>query len=35
MTTIIVVWALRPNIKRLIEGTERRVGFFAKKPQLN
>ena len=35
LTTIIVVWALRPNIKRLIEGTERRVGLFAKKPQLN
>lgn len=31
LTTIIVVWALRPNIKRLIEGTERRVGLFAKK----
>ncbi len=36
LTTILVVWALRPNIKRLIEGTERRVGLFAKKKtQLN
>jgi glycerol-3-phosphate acyltransferase PlsY len=31
ITTFIVVWALRPNIKRLLEGTERRVGIFAKK----
>jgi glycerol-3-phosphate acyltransferase PlsY len=37
LTTIIVIWALRPNIKRLIRGTERRVGLFAKKvdPELN
>jgi len=26
-----VIWALRPNIQRLIAGTERRVGIFAKK----
>jgi len=32
ITTFIVVWALRPNIKRLLAGTERRVGIFAKKP---
>ncbi|MBN2147272.1 MAG: glycerol-3-phosphate acyltransferase [Anaerolineales bacterium] len=25
-----VIWALRPNIERLIKGTERRVGIFAK-----
>jgi glycerol-3-phosphate acyltransferase PlsY len=31
LTTVIVVYALRPNIKRLVEGTERRVGLFAKK----
>jgi acyl phosphate:glycerol-3-phosphate acyltransferase len=34
ITTFIVVWALRPNIKRLMEGTERRVGIFAKKARL-
>jgi len=28
---VIVIWALRPNIKRLFDGTERRVGIFAKK----
>jgi len=28
---IIIIWALRPNIKRLIAGTERLVGFRAKK----
>jgi glycerol-3-phosphate acyltransferase PlsY len=28
-TLAMVIWALRPNIKRLIEGTERRVGIFA------
>jgi acyl phosphate:glycerol-3-phosphate acyltransferase len=27
----LLVWALRPNIKRLMAGTERRVGVFAKK----
>jgi glycerol-3-phosphate acyltransferase PlsY len=30
-TAILVIWALRPNIERLIKGTERRVGLFAKK----
>jgi glycerol-3-phosphate acyltransferase PlsY len=30
LTTVIVIYALRPNIKRLIQGTERRVGFFSK-----
>jgi glycerol-3-phosphate acyltransferase PlsY len=28
---ILILWALRPNIKRLINGTERIVGFRAKK----
>jgi acyl phosphate:glycerol-3-phosphate acyltransferase len=28
-TLAMVVWALRPNIRRLVEGTERRVGIFA------
>ncbi|MFM8320609.1 MAG: glycerol-3-phosphate acyltransferase [Chloroflexota bacterium] len=31
LTMLLVIWALRPNIKRLVEGTERRVGIFAKK----
>ena len=31
VTTVIVIWALRPNIKRLIQGNERRVGIFARK----
>ena len=31
ITTSLVVFALRPNIKRLMEGTERRVGLFAEK----
>lgn len=31
ITTALVIWALRPNIRRLLEGTERRVGLFAKK----
>lgn len=31
LTMLIVLHALRPNIKRLVEGTERRVGLFAKK----
>lgn len=26
---IVLVWALRPNIRRLIQGSERRVGLFA------
>ena len=31
LSEILIVWALRPNIKRLINGTERLVGFRAKK----
>lgn len=31
LTEIFIVWALRPNIKRLLNGTERIVGFRAKK----
>lgn len=31
ITTALVVWALRPNITRLMNGTERRVGIFAPK----
>lgn len=31
ITLILVLWALRPNIQRLIKGTEHRVGIFAKK----
>ena len=31
LTLMLVIYALRPNIKRLLEGTERRVGIFAKK----
>lgn len=31
LAEVLLVWALRPNIKRLISGTERRVGLFAKK----
>lgn len=31
LVEILLVWALRPNIKRLFSGTERRVGLFAKK----
>jgi len=31
LSEIFIVWALRPNIKRLINGTERIVGFRAKK----
>jgi acyl phosphate:glycerol-3-phosphate acyltransferase len=33
LTMIIIVWSLRPNIKRLLKGNERRVGIFAKKTQ--
>lgn len=35
ITTALVVIALRPNIQRLIAGTERRVGLFAKKETKN
>jgi len=31
LAEVLLVWALRPNIKRLIAGTERRIGLFAKK----
>lgn len=31
LSEILIVWALRPNIKRLLAGTERLVGFRAKK----
>lgn len=31
LVEILLIWALRPNIKRLLAGTERRVGIFAKK----
>lgn len=31
LSEILIVWALRPNIKRLLNGTERLVGFRAKK----
>lgn len=30
LALLVLVWALRPNLKRLIEGTERVVGFRAK-----
>ena len=33
ITTVFVAWALRPNIQRLLSGTERRVGLFAKKKE--
>ena len=31
LALILVCWALRPNIQRLINGTERRIGIFARK----
>jgi glycerol-3-phosphate acyltransferase PlsY len=31
LTLLFVTWSLRPNIQRLLKGTERRVGLFAKK----
>jgi glycerol-3-phosphate acyltransferase PlsY len=33
ITTLLVVIALRPNIERLMKGTERRVGFFSHKKE--
>ncbi|MBN2549814.1 MAG: glycerol-3-phosphate acyltransferase [Anaerolineales bacterium] len=33
LTAMMVIIALLPNLKRLIEGTERRVGLFAKRKQ--
>lgn len=34
LSEILIIWALRPNIKRLLDGTERLVGFRAKKKEL-
>jgi len=31
LSEILIIWALRPNIKRLLDGTERLVGFRAKR----
>lgn len=31
LVEVLLIWALRPNVKRLLAGTERRVGIFAKK----
>jgi acyl phosphate:glycerol-3-phosphate acyltransferase len=31
LVEFVLIWALRPNIKRLFSGTERKVGLFAKK----
>ena len=31
LSELLIIWALRPNIKRLLDGTERLVGFRAKK----
>ncbi|MCJ7733161.1 MAG: hypothetical protein MUP11_01310, partial [Anaerolineales bacterium] len=31
LSEIFIVWALRPNIKRLLNGSERLVGFRVKK----
>ncbi|MFL7813379.1 MAG: glycerol-3-phosphate acyltransferase [Anaerolineales bacterium] len=31
LSELLILWALRPNIKRLLEGTERLVGFRAKR----
>jgi glycerol-3-phosphate acyltransferase PlsY len=35
LTTVLVAWALRPNIQRLLDGTERHVGIFRKKQEGN
>jgi glycerol-3-phosphate acyltransferase PlsY len=32
---ILLIWALRPNIRRLLQGNERRVGLFARKSRSN
>jgi glycerol-3-phosphate acyltransferase PlsY len=32
---ILLIWALRPNIRRLLQGNERRVGLFARKARAN
>jgi glycerol-3-phosphate acyltransferase PlsY len=34
LSALVVIWALRPNIKRLVEGTERIVGPRAKRRQM-
>lgn len=34
LTAVVVIWALRPNIKRLMEGTERVVGPRAKRQHM-
>jgi glycerol-3-phosphate acyltransferase PlsY len=31
LAEILLIWALRPNIRRLVSGTERLVGFRARK----
>lgn len=33
LAELILLWALRPNIRRLLDGTERRVGYRARKKQ--
>jgi glycerol-3-phosphate acyltransferase PlsY len=33
LSELFILWALRPNIKRLLDGTERLVGFRAKKSE--
>lgn len=35
LAEVLLVWALRPNIRRLLQGTERRVGLFARKSREN
>ena len=35
LAELILIWALRPNIRRLLDGTERRVGYRARKKQAN
>ena len=35
LAEILLIWALRPNIKRLLNGTERLVGWRAKRSQVN
>jgi glycerol-3-phosphate acyltransferase PlsY len=31
LAEVLLIWALRPNIRRLLGGSERRIGFFARK----
>ena len=35
LSELLLIWALRPNIRRLFQGTERRVGLFARKSKPN